>query len=91
MLSHFAPLSDLVDERSYVKRRRVYATNGCGNSSGRSDALYDRFALTIFTYLSQQVSNEQDAEDLLLEVFLVACNNQASDGNPSARIVWSVF
>jgi len=28
--------------------------------------LYDRFALPIFTYLCQQVANEQDAEDLLL-------------------------
>jgi len=40
-------------------------------------ALYDRFALTIFTYLGQQVSNEQDAEDLVLEVFLAAFNNEA--------------
>jgi len=29
-------------------------------------SLYDRFALPIFTYLCQQVSNEQDAEDLLI-------------------------
>ena len=28
--------------------------------------LYDRFAVTIFQYLCQQVSNKQDAEDLLL-------------------------
>jgi DNA-directed RNA polymerase specialized sigma24 family protein len=34
--------------------------------------LYDRFAVTIFHYLFQQMSNEQDAEDLLLEVFLAA-------------------
>lgn len=48
-------------------------------------AFYDRFALTIFTYLGQQVSNEQDAEDLLLEVFLAACNNDALSSLPAER------
>ncbi len=38
--------------------------------------LYDRFALTIFTYIGQHVSNEQDAEDLLEEVFLAAFKNE---------------
>ena len=33
---------------------------------GGDGSLYDRFALPIFTYLCQQVSNEQDAEDLLI-------------------------
>lgn len=36
------------------------------------DALYNRFASTIFHYLYRQVSHAQDAEDLLLEVFLAA-------------------
>jgi len=40
-------------------------------------ALYDRFTLTIFTYICQQVSNTQDAEDLLVEVFLAAFRNEA--------------
>lgn len=34
--------------------------------------LYIRFASTLFAYLSLQVVNQQDAEDLLLEVFLSA-------------------
>ena len=52
-------------------------------------ALYDRFALTIFTYLGQQVSHEQDAEDLLLEVFLAACSNEAISGLPAERqLAW---
>jgi RNA polymerase sigma-70 factor (ECF subfamily) len=34
--------------------------------------LYDRYAPLIFTYLYRQVSSPQDAEDLLLEVFLAA-------------------
>jgi RNA polymerase sigma factor (sigma-70 family) len=52
-------------------------------------ALYDRFALTIFTYLGQQISNEQDAEDLLLEVFLAACKNEALSSLPTERqLAW---
>jgi RNA polymerase sigma factor (sigma-70 family) len=52
-------------------------------------ALYDRFALTIFTYLGQQVSHEQDAEDLLLEVFIAACNNEALSSLPAERqLAW---
>lgn len=38
-------------------------------------ALYDRYASTIFAYLSQQVSSRQDAEDLMLEVFMAALNS----------------
>jgi hypothetical protein len=37
---------------------------------GVDSTLYDRFAMIIFTYLCQQVSHEQDAEDLLVEIFL---------------------
>jgi DNA-directed RNA polymerase specialized sigma24 family protein len=39
--------------------------------------LYDRFTLTILTYICQQVSNTQDVEDLLVEVFLAAFNYEA--------------
>jgi RNA polymerase sigma-70 factor (ECF subfamily) len=44
---------------------------------GVNGALYDRFALTIFTYIGQHVSHQQDAEDLLEEVFLAAFKNEA--------------
>ncbi|MDQ2903949.1 MAG: sigma-70 family RNA polymerase sigma factor [Chloroflexota bacterium] len=37
-------------------------------------SLYDRFATTIFDYLSQQLASREDAEDLLVEVFLAAHN-----------------
>lgn len=37
-------------------------------------SLYDRFAATIFDYLSQQLASRQDAEDLLVEVFMAAHN-----------------
>ncbi len=38
--------------------------------------LYDRFAYLIFWYISRQIANKQDAEDLLVEVFLAAFNNE---------------
>ena len=34
--------------------------------------LYDRYASSIFLYIYRQVSSLQDAEDLLLEVFIAA-------------------
>lgn len=42
----------------------------------RKSALYDRFGATILAYLCQMVSNRQDAEDLLLEVFMAAFNKE---------------
>jgi RNA polymerase sigma factor (sigma-70 family) len=57
--------------------------------NGEDSILYDRFAGTIFHYLFQQVSNEQDAEDLLLEVFLAALQDKSlsnlSDGH---KLAW---
>ncbi len=51
--------------------------------------LYDRFAPTILTYLYQQVANAQDAEDLLLEVFLAAHNNSMLSRLSSERqLAW---
>ena len=46
--------------------------NGCGN---RDITLYDRFASNIFAYIYQQVSSPQDAEDLMVEVFMAALNH----------------
>jgi DNA-directed RNA polymerase specialized sigma24 family protein len=52
-------------------------------------SLYHRFATTIFTYLSQQVPNEQDAEDLLLEVFLAALKNDSlSTMSAPSQLAW---
>ncbi len=52
-------------------------------------ALYDRFAVTIFQYLCQQVSNKQDAEDLLLEVFLAALQDETLSNLPAGRqLAW---
>jgi RNA polymerase sigma factor (sigma-70 family) len=52
---------------------------------GGYGTLYDRFAVTIFTYICQHVSNKQDAEDLLVEVFLAAFKNEALYRLPADR------
>ena len=53
------------------------------------NALYRRFAANILTYLSQQVVNRQDAEDLLLEVFLSAFKTPELQDLPEARqLAW---
>jgi len=52
---------------------------------GIDGTLYDRFALTIFTYICQHVSHEQDAEDLLQQVFLAAFKNEGLTELPAER------
>ena len=57
--------------------------------NGEDSTLYDRFAAIIFHYLFQQVSNEQDAEDLLLEVFLAALQDNSLSNLPAGRqLAW---
>ena len=51
--------------------------------------LYERFAGPLLAYICQQVSNRQDAEDLLLEVFLAALQNTSLSRLPAARqLAW---
>jgi len=38
--------------------------------------LYDRFAYPVSKYICRYLPNKQDAEDLLVEVFLAAFNNK---------------
>jgi RNA polymerase sigma-70 factor (ECF subfamily) len=50
---------------------------------------YDHHAPLIFTYLSRQVSSQQDAEDLLLEVFLAAFQHEPfRDFDSERQIAW---
>jgi RNA polymerase sigma factor (sigma-70 family) len=50
---------------------------------------YDHYAPLIFTYLYRQVSSQQDAEDLLLEVFLAAFQHKPFRTFDSERqIAW---
>lgn len=52
-------------------------------------ALFDRFASAIFTYLYGQIASRQDAEDLLLDVFLAAQQNNALSALGEERqLVW---
>ena len=44
--------------------------------SGKKSALYTEFAATILVYLFRLVPNRQDAEDLLLEVFMAAFSSE---------------
>jgi RNA polymerase sigma-70 factor (ECF subfamily) len=52
--------------------------------------LYSRFAPTIFAYLKLQVASLQDAEDLLLEVFVRACKHgqQFADLPAERQLAW---
>lgn len=53
------------------------------------NTLYLRFAPAILAYLSQQVANLQDAEDLLLEVFIAALKSEALFDLPAERqLAW---
>ncbi len=51
--------------------------------------LYERFAEALLAWLCQQVAHRQDAEDLLLEVFLAALQNPALASLPAERqLAW---
>src|SRR5258708_32023667 len=66
--------------------QKLYMDNA---QNGVDSSLYERFAVTIFQYLCQQVSNEQDAEDLLLEVFLAAFQDESLSNLPAERqLAW---
>jgi RNA polymerase sigma factor (sigma-70 family) len=52
-------------------------------------ALYEREALTIFTYVLRRVPSREDAEDILLEVFLAALENESvADLNDEKQRAW---
>lgn len=84
-LSHLASSFDIVGEGN-IKGECVYRMD-VRDEDNRT--LYDRFALPIFGYISRSVANKQDAEDLLVEVFLIACNNQDLSCFPVGRqLAW---
>ncbi len=50
--------------------------------------LYQKYAKVVLSYLDRRISIKEDAEDLLLEVFLAALENQVwteSPGRQTAR------
>lgn len=53
------------------------------------NALYKRFSPVVFAYLMQQVSNQQDVEELLLEVFLSTLKETMLEEWPEDRqLAW---
>jgi RNA polymerase sigma factor (sigma-70 family) len=52
-------------------------------------ALYDRYASTMLAYLYRQVASQQDAEDLLLEVFIAALSSDTfSSFTDEQQLAW---
>ena len=63
-------------------KKMTYKTRGKAHST-------TVLPLTILTYLCQMVANRQDAEDLLLEVFMAAFNNEMLLRLPAGRqLAW---
>ncbi len=57
----------------------------------RNDTLYDRFAYPVSKYICRYLPNKQDAEDLLVEVFLAAFNNVELHGLSNTRqLAWLI-
>ncbi len=51
--------------------------------------LYDRYASTIFAYLARRLPSLQDAEDILLDVFIAALNHDNLTGlTTEQQLVW---
>jgi RNA polymerase sigma factor (sigma-70 family) len=51
--------------------------------------LYQQYAPALFTYLSQHLSAEEDAEDILVEVFLAALGSELfSSLSEKAQLAW---
>jgi RNA polymerase sigma factor (sigma-70 family) len=68
---------------------RGYATKRMDEDTTWGETLYDRFALPMYTYVCQHVSNKQDAEDLLMEVFLTAFKSETLASLPAKQqLAW---
>jgi RNA polymerase sigma factor (sigma-70 family) len=90
MMPQNANSYDYLVERRFAEEGKRMQQEPAGTAQGRLDAsLYNRFAATIFSYLLNQVQNEQDAEDLLLEVFLAALSNESLSRLPfKGQLAW---
>src|SRR5215472_11427100 len=53
------------------------------------DELYQRHAPALFSFLRQHTDSREDAEDLLLEIFVVALESaQLADLAPEKQLAW---
>lgn len=58
-------------------------------SDALESTLYERHAPALYRYIFRRVSQPQDAEDMLLEVFLLACKyEKLGDLPPQRQIAW---
>ena len=88
-MQRFSLSYDLLCENSYLRRGSMWQLNADEARNDIENTIYQRFASPILAYLCQQVSNEQDAEDLLLEVFVAALNDETFSGLPAGRqLAW---
>src|ERR1700730_14091890 len=63
--------------------------NTDAEQNGVDTTLYTRFSVNIISYLCQQVASQQDAEDLLVEVFIAAHNHsELSDLSEERQLAW---
>ena len=63
--------------------------NTDAEQNGVDTTLYTRFSVNILSYLCQQVASRQDAEDLLVEVFLAAHNrSELSSLSEERQLAW---
>jgi RNA polymerase sigma factor (sigma-70 family) len=90
MMPQNARSYDFLYERTFAEEGERMQQQPAETAQGRFDAsLYDRFADTIFTYVLSQVQSEQDAQDLLLEVFLAALSNELLSSLPvQGQLAW---
>jgi RNA polymerase sigma factor (sigma-70 family) len=59
------------------------------NENDMDIMLYDRYAPSVLAYIYQQVPSPQDAEDVLVEVFMAALNQQNFSGfSPERQLAW---
>ncbi|MGH2494265.1 MAG: RNA polymerase sigma factor [Ktedonobacteraceae bacterium] len=63
--------------------------NTDAGQNGIDTTLYNRYAAVILAYLCQQLASQQDAEDLLVEVFMAAHNHAALSGrSEEQQLAW---
>src|SRR5579872_7231207 len=73
----------------HIKEALMQRLNMDAEQNGTGNTLYSCFSASILSYLCQQVASQQDAEDLLVEVFMAAHNHNAlSDLSEERQLTW---
>lgn len=87
---HLYPIYYIEEDFLLSQEREHMQDAHVDNISGSLDeALYDRFAPAILSYLLQQLVHPQDAEDLLLDVFMASFGNDTLRNlSPERQLAW---